>query len=244
MTAQRIVPGQFAGRHAADPPARLAGTLVSVAAAGLIEPGRLRRGRRYMLDGAVLELTLDFRRLGGLVAGSDVSPYRVEVAVDEVERPADLTGVPQRHHFAHLAPQTRELLTSCSCPDGDLVCKHIAAVLLAFADEVSYQPELLVVWRCAQPGEPGARVHAGSRARFGTYVPPARAAAAAPVSPFASDEWQQFLAAPSTSQVATGTATSHSLGREPFGPIDLAQWVLNARAAIVSLAASRRHGSG
>ncbi len=61
-----------------------------------------------------------------------------------------------------LAPGPTICAATCSCPDADEgTCKHAAAALLAFADEVSLRPELLVAWRCApSPARrPIARVH-------------------------------------------------------------------------------------
>jgi uncharacterized Zn finger protein len=41
----------------------------------------------------------------------------------------------------------RQLTASCSCPDFENPCKHIAAVLYVFADQLDRDPWLLVTWR-------------------------------------------------------------------------------------------------
>ena len=47
-----------------------------------------------------------------------------------------------------LFPRTwKELRARCSCPDWENPCKHIAAVLYVFADQLETDPWLLLAWR-------------------------------------------------------------------------------------------------
>lgn len=209
-----IVPQHDAGGEP-HPVGKLASTLLSVAVAGSADPARFRRGKSYLLDDAVLRIEVSAGMLRGTVVGSRSTPYEVAVAVSTVPRPADLTasaGV-QREHIAGLAPQSNELLATCTCPDSDDPCKHAVAALLALSAALVSRPELLVEWRCGDaPVTPRATV--GSRAvgerhlrlvtdtppnrassSFGVPVPrasPLRSRATPPPSPFDSDEWREF----------------------------------------------------
>lgn len=221
----RVVPQRRAG----SPPAKLAGTLLSVAAAGLVDPVRFRRGREYAANGSVLELLVAPRRLGATVQGSRRDAYRVEIAVDPAARPADLTEVPRRDHIVALSPQADELVTSCTCPDGYQPCKHVAATLLAFADELSWRPELLVRWRCGDDGEARLRARAGSRAWRGAQ--PAAVTAPSP-SPWATPGWQQFLSPPAPIAEVPLPSELPRVGEARLGTVDVATWVRSAQRLV------------
>lgn len=127
---------------------RIASTLLSVTAAGAAEPGRLRRGRDSLADGAVLEIRLTAGLLSARVQGSAVEPYRVEVRVARspvaFDVPAD--GL-HRSHVTALVPSPRELVWWCTCRDPNRPCKHAIAALLGLAAELADRPDLLVLWR-------------------------------------------------------------------------------------------------
>ena len=126
--------------------------MLSVATAGMLDAVRFRRGREYASTGAVRSLDVDPGVLRGEVQGSRRTPYDVTVRTAMVPPPPPNrapTSMPT------LAPSTSDLRASCTCPDADEgACKHIVAVLLSFADEVSLRPELLVTWRCAEGAAP------------------------------------------------------------------------------------------
>ena len=46
-----------------------------------------------------------------------------------------------------LFPNPKEISLTCSCPDWENPCKHIAAVLYVFADRLDDDPWLLLQWR-------------------------------------------------------------------------------------------------
>ena len=198
------------------PVGKLASTLLSVAVAGSADPARFRRGKAYVLDDAVLRLEVSAGMLKASVVGSRATPYEVAVAVQTIERPATLTnssGV-LREHIATLAPQSDELLATCTCPDFDDPCKHAVATLLALSSALVARPELLVEWRCGDaPATERAKV--GSRATSerhlrlvssgGATTPGysgtpglsrelggVRGRATPPPSPFDSKEWREF----------------------------------------------------
>jgi hypothetical protein len=192
------------------PVGKLASTLLSVAVAGSADPARFRRGKAYVVDNAVLRLEVSAGVLRASVVGSRSTPYEVTVSVQTIPRPATLTsaGV-QREQIATLAPQSDELLASCTCPDFDDPCKHAVAALLALSSALVARPELLVEWRCGDaPATPRAQV--GSRASSERHLrlvssggtptragsardfPGTRGRATPPASPFDTDEWRGF----------------------------------------------------
>lgn len=163
-----ITPGAVIGEP--HPAGKLASTLLSVAMAGRCEGGRFRRGKVYLIDGAVQRLDLTAGTLTGTVQGSESSPYRVIVTVDTRPRPADLSPGTFRNIVNSLVPQARDIEASCTCSDWESPCKHAAATVLAFAHELVVRPELLVEWRCGGP-DPSARARIGARAGRGDPDP-------------------------------------------------------------------------
>lgn len=214
----------------AGAPGKLLGTMISVTVAGLLDPVRFRRGREYANDGAVTSISVESGSLQATVQGSRREPYEVHVrtaTVPPLPAGANPSALPT------LAPGPGDVRTSCSCPDAaDGTCKHAAAALLAFADEVSLRPELLVTWRCGT-GQPVARAAVGSR-----RPAPGRAAApAAPPSPFETAEWTAFVTAPAAIDLDDVLATVRAappatVGSERLGAVDLSGMVRSALAAM------------
>lgn len=163
-----ITPGAVIGEP--HPAGKLASTLLSVAMAGRCEGGRFRRGKVYLIDGAVQRLDVTAGTLTGTVQGSDPSPYRVIVTVESRPRPADLSPGAFRNAINSVVPQARDIEASCTCSDWESPCKHAAATVLAFAAELVVRPELLVEWRCGSP-DPSARPRIGARAERGESNP-------------------------------------------------------------------------
>ena len=133
---------------------------------------RMQRGRRYARTGQVLSLDVHTGTVAAQVQGSRRTPYAVTVslpeptptqwnAIDDAMRakvgfvarllagevPADLEDVFDATGVA-LFPRTwKELRAHCRCPDWENPCKHIAAVLYVFADQLDTDPWLLLAWR-------------------------------------------------------------------------------------------------
>jgi uncharacterized Zn finger protein len=133
--------------------------------------GRMERGRRYARKGQVISIDVEAGTLWSRVQGSRAEPYVVSIGVPAPtkaqwsmvidtmagrvgfvarllagEVPPDLetvfadAGVP-------LFPRTwNDVRADCSCPDFGNPCKHIAAVLYVFADQLDDDPWLLLEW--------------------------------------------------------------------------------------------------
>lgn len=157
-----IRPGRFVGE--VHPVGKLASTMLSVTVASMGDPARFRRGRALQLEGAVQRLEIDAGTLRASVVGSRPDPYSVVISAPTIERPSgpagDSSGV-ARSMIAGLLPDKADVLTSCSCPDFDDPCKHSMAALLAFAEQLTSQPRLLIEWRCHSTD--GRRAEVGSR---------------------------------------------------------------------------------
>jgi uncharacterized Zn finger protein len=133
---------------------------------------RLSRGRSYARSGQVLALDVGTGHVTATVQGSRPRPYRVRltvvplttpqwVAVEEAlaaraifrarllagEMPAEIEEV-----FAGcgtpLFPKTaRDLDMTCSCPDWEVPCKHLAAVCYVLAEAFDDDPFGMLAWR-------------------------------------------------------------------------------------------------
>jgi len=134
--------------------------------------GRLQRGRNYARRGQVIEFELRQGRVTARVQGSRPQPYKVSIGVlplttrqwREVERrlasqalfrakllagemPAEIERV-----FADcgtpLFPRTAAgLAMTCSCPDWEVPCKHLAAVCYVLAEAFDTDPFAMLAWR-------------------------------------------------------------------------------------------------
>jgi uncharacterized Zn finger protein len=140
--------------------------------------GRLTRGRYYARRGQVVEFALSTGVVTAQVQGSRARPYRVRIQVlplttpqwrqveEELaaralyrakllagEMPAEIEEV-----FADcgtpLFPRTaRDLEMSCSCPDWEVPCKHLAATCYVLAEAFDDDPFLMLAWRGRGRGE-------------------------------------------------------------------------------------------
>lgn len=126
---------------------------------------RMPRGRTYVRNGSVIDLSITEGAVEALVMGSSL--YKVVVKVQPV-LPAQWqaigrdcsgsidslvellqgklsTAVMQRICTPQtgLFPAPKEISFSCSCPDSASMCKHIAAVLYGVGARLDQKPELL-----------------------------------------------------------------------------------------------------
>jgi uncharacterized Zn finger protein len=127
---------------------RLAASLVDVLMATVADPGRLRRGRGYARQGAVVALDVTAGAVRGEVQGSDPTPYRVQVrcgpAGAGARTPKDLVPDPDDVSF------------ECTCADWEAPCKHAVAVMAELSRRVAHDVSLLATWR-SRPGSTLAR---------------------------------------------------------------------------------------
>lgn len=136
---------------------------------GLMNPGRLARGRRYARSGQVLDLTATKHGVAARVQGSRPRPYNVTIDVaalpatvwetvfdalaEQAVFAADLLAgqMPPEIESVFLAAgaslfpdEPGELDAQCSCPDWDPLCKHIAATYYLLAERMDDDPFLLL----------------------------------------------------------------------------------------------------
>jgi len=133
---------------------------------------RMQRGRRYARLGQVAALDLVAGSLVAEVQGSRSKPYTVLLStklptakqwavVDEAisgqvgfvarllagEAPAELEQVFAAAGVSLFPKRWSAIKAQCSCPDEANPCKHIAAALYVFADQLDDDPWLLLEWR-------------------------------------------------------------------------------------------------
>lgn len=133
---------------------------------------RLERGRRYARAGQVLELRFDAGTVTASVQGSRRAPYRVRLgltvfgkaqwaAVTELlaadawyaaallsgEMPHEIEAPFAAVGLALFPSRPGDLSMDCSCPDREVPCKHVAAVLYLVAEALDSDPFAILAWR-------------------------------------------------------------------------------------------------
>jgi uncharacterized Zn finger protein len=131
----------------------------------------MERGRRYARGGRVLDLVVKAGRLEARVQGSRATPYRVSVRSEAANKaqwrslemlfatrlgwaaqllagevPANLEAAFAEAGVALFPSRWADLQVRCGCPDDAEPCKHIAAVLYVFAQQLDDDPWLLLAW--------------------------------------------------------------------------------------------------
>jgi uncharacterized Zn finger protein len=136
---------------------------------------RLPRGRTYVRNGSVVDLQIAAGVVTAIVSGSEM--YKVRVAVAAVPKPrwasirSDCAGaidslvellqgrfssaVMERicQQKTGLFPAPAEIELDCSCPDGAIMCKHVAATLYGVGARLDEQPALLFALRAVDEKE-------------------------------------------------------------------------------------------
>ena len=165
--------------------------------------GRLARGRNYARAGQVLGFELTTGYVTAQVQGSRPRPYRVRIQVlpltarqwERAEQAlaaqalfrAKLLAGEMPHEiedvFAEcgtpLFPRSaRDMEMSCSCPDWEVPCKHLAAVCYVLAEAFDDDPFGMLAWRgrgreellaslrrisAGRPGPPGPVINVTDR---------------------------------------------------------------------------------
>jgi uncharacterized Zn finger protein len=133
---------------------------------------RLQRGRNYARRGQVVELEVEAGVVIAKVQGSRYTPYGVRIrgkALSEqqwrrVEKTMAARALPLAQLLAGEMPHdiedvftsckltlfprsNAELKASCSCPDWENPCKHIAAAYYILAERFDEDPFLIFAWR-------------------------------------------------------------------------------------------------
>jgi uncharacterized Zn finger protein len=134
--------------------------------------GRMQRGRRYARSGQVLSLEVGAGVIAAQVQGSRRTPYLVTVTwkeptsaqwkrIDKAMRskvgfvatlltgevPPELEDVFTAAGVSLFPTRWADLRASCNCPDWGDPCKHVAAVLYVFADQLDSDPWLALTFR-------------------------------------------------------------------------------------------------
>lgn len=155
---------------------------------------RLQRGRNYARRGQVTELEVEPGIVLAKVQGSRYTPYRVRLRSKQLSeqqwrrvekalagRALELaqllagempTGIEEVFAACRLTLFPRsgaELKASCTCPDWENPCKHIAAAYYILAERFDEDPFLIFAWRGREReellGHLRARRAGGDRAR-------------------------------------------------------------------------------
>jgi uncharacterized Zn finger protein len=133
---------------------------------------RLTRGRNYARRGQVLSLDVEPGAVIASVQGSRPKPYRVTIglaAFDDKtwrqveaalagqaifsarllagEMPAEIEEVFAAAGHPLFPTQVAQLAMSCSCPDWQVPCKHIAATFYLLAEAFDEDPFQILHWR-------------------------------------------------------------------------------------------------
>lgn len=157
---------------------------------GLLESfgvgSRLQRGRNYARRGQVVELDVEPGVVIAKVQGSRYTPYRVRIRAKALteqhwrriekamaakalplaqllagEMPRDIEDVFTACKLTLFPRSSAELKASCTCPDSENPCKHIAAAYYILAERFDEDPFLIFAWR----GRDQEELLAGLRAR-------------------------------------------------------------------------------
>src|ERR1700733_13326772 len=136
---------------------------------------RLPRGRSYLRQGNVYNLSIEPGAISASVAGSSL--YEVSVTIQPLSKAAwksikddcagkvasllDLLGGKLGDGVLRavtdnergLFPKPKEIRFSCTCPDYADMCKHVAATLYGVGVKLDADPNLFFVLRSVDPSE-------------------------------------------------------------------------------------------
>ncbi len=136
---------------------------------------RLPRGRTYLRGGAVIDLRLVGGAIRARVMGSELYEIKIGIArlppkrllaivercAGEVTSVVDLLGGQLSDELMKIVtdgktglfPEPDHLEMDCSCPDGAVLCKHLAAALYGIGVRLDSDPKLLFALRGLDPEE-------------------------------------------------------------------------------------------
>ena len=133
---------------------------------------RIDRGKAYARAGRVGDVRIEPGMVSARVRGSRPTPYRVEIRLPKLDEAVWHQAIGQLAGRASLAAglligqahpeieeifraaghglfpnHTERMTLSCSCPDWERPCKHVAAVFFVVADELDKDPFHLFAMR-------------------------------------------------------------------------------------------------
>jgi len=178
---------------------------------------RLQRGRSYARRGQVVELEVEPGVVIAKVQGSRYTPYRVRIrgkALSEQqwrrvekamaaralplarllagEMPHDIEAVFTSCKLTLFPRSNAELKASCTCPDWENPCKHIAAAYYILAERFDEDPFLIFAWRGRDKDELLGRLRAQRGAGSQHRSARARSAQPAPGLPSLTERLDSF----------------------------------------------------
>jgi uncharacterized Zn finger protein len=179
---------------------------------------RLARGRNYARSGQVLNLSIGTGHVSAQVQGSRVKPYKVVLTVVPLTKPQWRTveqALAARAVFrarllagempaeieeifadcgTPLFPRSaRDLMMSCSCPDWQVPCKHLAAVCYVLAEEFDDDPFGILAWRGQGRADLLAALRGGTGTAVGDRARPGDEAADRPLADSLAGFWSSGL---------------------------------------------------
>jgi len=132
---------------------------------------RIGRGRSYVRNGSVLDLTITPGEVKSLVQGTRAKPYEITVSIDSLPKAQweeivkkcshkigsleELVSGKFPQEFIELFtsrgeglfPSPKEIRFRCSCPDWASMCKHVAATLYGIGARFDNDPTLFFLLR-------------------------------------------------------------------------------------------------
>lgn len=133
---------------------------------------RLTRGRNYARRGQVLDLQLEVGSVAATVQGSRARPYRVRIGVSAFgkaewaqlsqaladdawyaakllagEMPPDIEDLFAAAGLSLFPARAADLTMDCTCPDGAVPCKHLAATFYLLAESFDADPFAILALR-------------------------------------------------------------------------------------------------
>lgn len=169
---------------------------------------RLQRGRNYARRGQVVELEIEPGVVIAKVQGSRYTPYRVRIRAKALtepqwrrvekalaaraqplaqllagEMPRDIEDVFTSCKLTVFPRSNAELKASCTCPDWENPCKHIAAAYYILAERFDEDPFLIFAWRGREKDELLGRLRAKRSAGGRPRSDAARSAQPTPEAP-------------------------------------------------------------
>jgi uncharacterized Zn finger protein len=194
---------------------------------------RLGRGRSYARNGQVLSINVGKGKVTARVQGSRPRPYDVAIEVAELskkdwaklvqalvgqalfaakllagEMPTDIEEVFKGAELSLFPGKSKDLKTSCSCPDWSNPCKHVAAVYYLLGEEFDRDPFLLFQLRGLGREELFAELN--------------KAASATAAAPATADAEALPAAAPAAEPLPADASAFWSVGQVPddlFGDV-------------------------
>jgi len=136
-------------------------------------PFRMQRGIEYVKDERRIDnMSINPGQIFATVQGTAPTPYRVKINFDTIPKegwksiltnlknktinliellegflPEDLITIFNKTAYSLFPDAEKGLNATCPCPDKEIPCKHIAAVILYLARVIDYNPFLLLELR-------------------------------------------------------------------------------------------------